>query len=349
MGDLNSVFVGCDVGDKTSEICVLNAEGAVVERKCAPTTLRGLVNSLAKYGRALVVVEVGTHSRWISQALTASGHRVIVANARQVRLIWKNRKKTDKADAYLLARLARFDVSLLAPVQHRSQAAQVDLAALRSRDALVRARVHLINHVRGMLKPNGIKATTCSTSAFAERVTEQVPAELVPALGPVLKVLGELNAQIAAQDKQIEQLAAACPIATRLSQIGSVGALTALAYRLTLEDPTRFKKSRVVASFVGLTPAKDQSGQRDPQKRISKAGDPFLRRLLVQCAHHLLGWQGRDCDIRRWGLGLAERGGKAGKKRAVVAVARKLAVVMHRVWVSGDAYQPFRDHAPQSA
>lgn len=341
MGDRNTVFVGCDVGDKLTEICVLNAAGGVVERRQARTTVTGITKPLMGYRRATVVIEAGTHSRWIEEALIAGGHQVVVANARQVQLIWKRRKKTDKADALLLARLARVDLSLLAPVRHRSRTAQIDLAALRSRDILVRMRTSLVNHVRGMLKPFGIKPVECSTNAFPERVAETVPSELVPALEPVLSVLRELNAQIARHDRQVEQLAAASPITLRLSQVHGVGELTALAFRLTIDDPSRFKKSRVVAAFLGMTPAKDQSGESDPQKRITKAGNPFLRRLLVQCAHRLLGRFGGDCELRRWGLRLAERGGKAAKKRATVAVARKLAVLLHRIWVTGELYEPF--------
>lgn len=341
MGDRNTVFVGCDVGEKLSELCVLDSSGAVVERRQVRTTAHGIAKPLGRYRKAIVVIEVGVHSRWIEEVLTGAGHQVIVANARQVKLIWKRRKKTDKTDALLLARLARVDKTLLAPVQHRSRAAQLDLATLRSRDVLVRVRTTLFNHVRGMLKPFGIKPVHCAPSALPERVTNEIPPALIPALEPVLNVLRELNTQIATHDRQVNQLAAACPTTVRLSQVDSVGVLTALAYRLTLEDPSKFKKSRNVAAFLGMTPAKDQSGESDPQKRISKAGDPFLRRLLVQCAHNLLGPFGPDCDLRRWGLRLAEHGGRAGKKRATVAVARKLSVVLHRLWVSGEPYQRF--------
>jgi transposase len=346
MRDRNAVFVGCDVGDKKSEICVLDEVGAVVDRRQLQTTSGALKKALAKHVPAVVAIEVGTHSRWIEEVLLAAGHRVIVANPRQVQLIWKRGKKTDKADALLLARLARVDVTLLAPVHHRSRTSQVDLAAIRSRDVLVQARTKLVNHVRGMLKPFGVRAPSCSTNAFPDRVVAEIPTELVPALMPVVEVLRGVNEQIAAHDRQIEQLAASCPVTTHLAEVDSIGALTALAFRLTVEDPAKFKKSRVVPAFLGLTPAKDQSGHADPQKRISRAGDPLLRRLLVQCAQNLLGHGGRDCDIRRWGLRIAERGGgKNAKKRAIVAVARKLAVVLHRIWVSGEAYHSFHPNA----
>lgn len=340
MADPNAVFVGCDLGDKQSEMCVVDQTGAVVETKRVRTTKQALVQALRKYGRAQVVVEAGTHSRWVEDALTSAGHQVVVANPRQIQLIWGRRKKTDRSDAMVLARLARFDLTLLAPVHQRSRGAQVDLASLRSRDILVSVRTKLVNHVRGLLKQFGVRMESCSTGAFASRAGEVVPAELKPALDPVLEALGAVTEQIALYDRQVQQLVKAYPAATRLAQIDGVGPVTALAFRLTIEEPAKFKKSRVVAAFLGLVPAKDQSGASDPQKHITKAGNPFLRRLLVQCAHRLLGAFGPDCDLRRWGLTLCTRGGPAGRKRAIVAVARKLAVVMHRVWVTGRPYDP---------
>jgi transposase len=240
----------------------------------------------------------------------------------------------------LLARLARLDLSLLAPVQQRSRSAQVDLASLRSRDILVSVRTKLVNHVRGLLKQFGVRVESRSTPAFARQARKVIPAELRPALVPVLETLDGVSEQIALHDRQVEQLLKASPIATRLAQIDGVGPITALTFRLTIDEPAKFKKSRLVAAFLGLVPAKDQSGASDPQKHITKAGNPFLRRLLVQCAHRLLGPFGPECDLKRWGLTLCARGGPAGKKRAIVAVARKLAVMMHRVWITGRPYDP---------
>src|SRR5512133_3107542 len=284
MKERNTVFVGCDVSDKTSEICVLDSAGAVLERRSARTTVKGLVGCLKRYSKATVAIEVGTRSRWIETSLEAAGHAVIVANPRQVRLIWKRGKKTDRTDALLLARLARVDRSLLAPVQHRSRTAQVDLASIRSRDLLVCTRTKLFNHVRGTLKPFGVAPVRCTPSAFPDRVAEEIPPELAPALEPVLKVLRILNAQIASHDRQIAELALACPVATRLAEVDSVGMLTALAFRLTVDDPSKFKRSRVVPAFLGLTPAKDQSGDSDPQRGISKTGVLTRGGLLMEAA-----------------------------------------------------------------
>jgi len=342
MGERTTVFVGCDVGDKFTDICVLDGDGAVLETTRVRTTRSSLEGHLKGYERARVVLEVGTHSRWIAAALGEKGHEVIVANPRQVQLIWKRPRKTDRTDALLLARLGRMDVELLAPVHHRSREAHVDLACLRARDQLVGSRTKLVNHVRGALKPFGLRVADCSTDTFADRAQEVVPPELVPALGPMLDVIRLLTTQIGAHDKQVEQLAKTVyPEAKRCSQVFGVGTLTALAFQLTLDDPSRFKKSRFVAAFLGLTPGQDQSGDSDPQQHITKAGDRFTRKLLVECANRILSPRAsHDSDLRTWGLKLAERGGKNGRKRAVVAVARKLAVLLHRLWLTGREYQP---------
>ncbi len=338
----NTVYVGCDLSDKFSEWCVLDDRGAVIESRRTRTTRHAMATCLAKYPNALVVIEAGVHARWVEEVLTEAGHHVIVANPRKVRLIWKRGMKNDRSDALMLARLGRFDPALLAPVQHRSRAAQIDLASLRSRDILVSARTKLINHVRGTLKPFGSRVESCTAEAFPDVVEEILPAELLAALGPVLRVLAELNEQIAAHDRQVEQLAASYSEVARFREVEGVGVITAVAYRLTIEEPRRFKKSRLVPAFLGLVPGKDQSGDSDPQRHITKTGDGLLRKLLVQCAHRLLGPFGDDCDLRRWGLRLAERGGANGRKRAIVAVARKLAVVLHAIWLSGEHFRRFQ-------
>jgi transposase len=345
-----TTFVGLDVSDRFTEMCVLDDKGAVVERDRIRTTKGGLGKRLSKLRDARIILEVGTHSRWMAEIIGGLGHEVVVANPRQLRLIWQRRTKTDRSDALVLARLGRLDVQLLAPIQHRSHGAQVDLACARSRDILVRHRAHLISHVRGMLKPFGHRVPDCGSTRFVEQAEAAVPAELLPALGPVLAVLRTLNEQIASQDKQIEHLARTVhPVTARLTQVAGVGDLTALAYLLTIEDPTRFKKSRFAASFLGLVPGKGQSGERDPQQHITKTGDPFVRRLLVQCAQYTLGPLSPDSDLKRWGLALSARGGANAKKRAIVAVARKMAVLLHRLWLSGQAYRPLGfGHAAQT-
>ncbi len=337
-----TVFAGCDLGDKFTEVAVLDVKGAVVEAVRIRTSRAALEKQFSKFKSARVVLEVGVHSRWVSEVLERLGHEVIVANPRQVHLIWKRRMKTDRSDAMILARLGRLDVSLLAPVQHRSRTAQVDLAAIRSRDVLVGARTKLMNHLRGTLKQFGIAIPKGSGGpSMARHVGESIPPELLPALGPVVEALSVMNQEIERHEEQITRLAThVYPHVARMMQIDGVAELTALTFALTIEDPHRLKKSRFAGPFLGLTPGKEQSGDSDPQKRITKAGDPLVRRLLVQRAHHILGPFGKDSDLRRWGLRLAERGGANAKKRAIVAVARKLAVLMHRLWLTGERYVP---------
>jgi transposase len=193
-----------------------------------------------------------------------------------------------------------------------------------------------------MVKSFGKRLPRCSTESFAKKVRPKLPAALRPALEPILDSIQELSARIRSYEREIERLAEeGYPETQPLRQIKGVGALTALAYVLTLEDPGRFSVSREVGPCLGLLPRRDQSGEHDPQRQITKTGDAFLRRLLVGSAHYILGPFGQDSHLRRWGLRLAERGGKHAKKRAVVAVARKLAVLLHKLWVSGEDYHPF--------
>jgi transposase len=260
-----------------------------------------------------------------------------------VRMIYDNNNKNDRVDARTLARLARVDTELLHPVRHRSVEAQADLAVLRARDCLVNLRTKLVNTVRGMVKTFGCRLPGSSPESFPRKVRSQIPAALQSALLPLLEQMEMLTTQIRAYDKQVEQLARTKYPQTKLiRQIRGVGALTSLAFVLTLDDPHRFHKSRDVGSYLGLRPRRDDSGQSRPQLSITKAGNHFLRRLLVGCAHYTLGHFGVDSDLRRWGQSLMARGGKNAKKRAVVAVARKLAVLMRSLWVNGAVYEPLR-------
>ena len=331
--------IGCDLGDKRSEICVLDEAGNVKVRTSVRTTRAWLVGFF-KRAPAHVVIEVGTHSRWVSELLRELGHRVTVANPRRVKLISESDNKTDRHDAELLARLGRSDVKLLAPVKHRTAQAQADLAVAKARDVLVATRTKLVNHVRGSVKSFGERLPKCSAASFARQTRDLVPGMLKPALEPIYETLDKIDEQIKEQDKLIERVAKRYADVDVISQPAGVGVLTALVYLLTIEDKNRFAKSRMAGAFLGLRPRKSKSGDGDPQLRITKTGDPFVRRLLVNAANYIMGPFGQDSDLRRWGLELAKRGGKNAKKRAKVAVARKLAVLMHRLWVTGEVYEP---------
>lgn len=336
-----SLTIGLDLGDKHTEACVLDADGEVVETFRVHTTPVALDRALSRFEVSRVVLEVGTHSPWVSRRVTAAGHEAIVANPRRVRLIAENDSKNDRFDAELLARLGRLDPSLLSPIVHRGEQAQRDLVLIRARDGLVRARSQLINQVRGFAKSLGSRCPASSTEAFAKRVRARLPDDLFPGLETMLGMIEQLTAEIRSMDRKVERLCEErYPETAVLRQIKGVGAITALCFVLTLEDPHRFAKSRSVGAYLGLRSRQRDSGDQRPQLRITKAGDALLRRLLVTAAHYVLGPFGPDTELRRFGLRLAERGGTSAKKRAVVAVARRLAVLLHRLWMTGEVYQP---------
>jgi transposase len=339
-----SMTIGLDVSDQYSQLCALDADGVIAEEGRVRTSPLAIRTRFRGVERARIALEVGTHSAWIARLLTELGHEVLVANPRKLRGIYQNERKSDKVDAEWLARVARLDPKLLAPITHRGPQAQADLALVRARQAVIRTRTLLVNHVRGAVKSCGARLPKVTADAFAKKVIGAIPTPLNEALMPILQAIGTLTATITEYDKRIVQLCRKnYPHTARLSQVTGVGPITVLTYVLTLEDPDRFKKSRDVGAFLGLTTRRSQSGDRDPELRITKTGDPYLRCLLVQCAQYILGPFGTDSDLRRWGLALAERGRKNAKKRAVVAVARKLAVLLHRLWVTGDVYVPLRN------
>jgi transposase len=276
--------------------------------------------------------------------LEECGHEVLVANARKLRLIYANKGKTDEVDAENLARLARVDPKLLYPLKHRGEDSQAHMAIIRSREALVGSRTQLVNHVRGAVKSFGARLPKCPARSFHKRAAEHIPEALGPALEPILEQIGSLTERICQYDRKLETVCEEhYPETQLLRQLEGIGPLTALTFVLTLEDPYRFKKSHSVGAYLGLVPARDQSGERDPQKRISKEGDQMLRKLLVGSAHYVLGPFGSDSDLRRHGQKIAARGGKNAKKRAAVAVARKLCVLLHHLWVTGELYDPLHD------
>ena len=335
--------VGLDLGDRHCEICALDREGDVVERGKVRTEEVALRRRFRGMEHVRIVLEVGTHSPWISRILSELGHEIIVANPRKLRLIYENPRKTDRADAEYLARVGRMDPELLAPVTHGGRQAQADRGVLRARQQLVRIRAKLINHVRGAVKSWGERLPNCGAATFAKRVDGVIPEALRPALEPLVRQIGTITEEIKTFDQQIERLCEVSYPETRLlRQVPGVGPKTSLGFILTVEDPDRFKRSRDVGPYLGLVPRQDDSGSRERRGRITKTGDKMCRRLLVQSAHYILGPFGPDCDLRKWGEQIAERGEARGKKHAAVAVARKLAVLLHRLWVTGEVYEPLR-------
>ncbi len=333
--------IGIDIGDRVTHVAVIDSSGEWQESTAMPTTPAAFRRAFAAYEGSRVVLEVGTHSPWISRLLAERGFDVVIANPRRVRLIAAAQRKTDGVDAEFLARLGRVDPRLLAPIRHRDRQAQADLVLLRTRDGLVEARTKLINMVRGQAKSLGLRLPGCSADAFHRRVRPLMSEEEVPGMDAVLETIEHLTARIRELDRRIDSIARThYPETQLLRQIAGVGPLTALCFVLTIEDPSRFTRSREVGAYLGLVPKQRDSGDRQPQLGISKSGDPMLRRLLAGSARYILGPFGPDTDLRAFGLKLSASGGLAARNRAAVAVARKLAILLHRMWVTGEFYQP---------
>jgi len=332
--------VGLDLGDKSSRYCILDEAGEVVNEDQVPTTKAGLDSLFAKMPASRIALEVGTHSPWVSRHLASMGHEVIVANAHKVKLITQSVRKNDRMDARQLARLARVDPKLLSPIRHRGEQAQRDLAVIRARAELLAARTKLINSARGLVKPMGERLKQCDADQVGTGLGESLSEGARAVIGPLLKAVEALSEQLGKYEEQIDGMAKRYPEVKVLQQVYGVGPLIAMTYVLTLEDAGRFAHSREVGPYLGLTPKQRDSGDSQPELGISKAGDGLLRSLLVQGAHCMLRKKAPESDLRAWGLGKMGSGGKRAKKRAIVAVARRLAVLLHHLWATGEVYDP---------
>jgi transposase len=340
--------IGIDLGDRDSAYCVLGSDGSILEQGSVQMD-RAAIEKLFGGGQAgRAVIEASSQSQWVARFLIQLGHEVIVANPRQVHLISKSDRKSDRNDALLLARLGRFDPELLRPTSTRSEASAAVRALLRARNQLVATRTRLVNLVRFEGKVVGVRIPTCSAESFHRRARPGLPDGLRGALEPLLDVLAEIQLRISAYDREVIRLCSKeYPVTTVLRQVKGVGALVALTYVVALDDPKRFERSRSVGAFAGLVPRSYQSGERDPQLRITKAGDRDLRRLLVGAAAYVMRKASPECDLKRYGLRVAKGNSTRDRARARVAVARKLAVLLHRLWISGEVYDP--DHALRRA
>lgn len=332
--------IGMDLGDKHHVTVVLDeSTGNEVEKGRVVNTAKQVQRYFSRFPESAVVMEAGTHSAWIARLLRGMGHEVRVGNPRKLRAIWDADDKSDERDARILALMYRLEPRLLHEVFHRGESAQIDLEMIKARNQLVACRSKLINHIRGVVKGVGARLPSCSAEVFVRRAREQMPEGLDASLGGLFSVLEELTKQIRFHDGMIKTISEKkYPETEFLRQVPGVGPVTALAYVLTIEEPERFEKSRSAGAFLGLTPRRDQSGDTDKQLRITKAGNTYMRKLLVGCAQYILGPFGPESDLRCLGQRIAARGGKNAKKRAVVAVARKLAVLLHRLWSDRSEY-----------
>src|ERR1700689_2973785 len=338
--------IGIDLGDVWSHYCTLNEDGQVVDRGGFRTTPKDIEKWFIDVPHARLAMEAGVHSIWIREQLQQLGHEVIVANVRELRAISHSDRKSDQVDAEKLARYARLDPNILRPIAHRTVAQQEALTLIRARALLVRLRTAAVNAVRGLTKACGYRMPASATTCFAQRSLAVMPPGLAQALGPVLQQIAEMTVKIKQYDRQIQQLGQTeYPETQALLKVHGVGHLTALTFVLTLGSKERFGRSRDVGCYLGLRPRRSQSGDHDPQLGITHAGNAYLRSLLIECSNHILRPHGKDSALRQWGLHLAARGGKQAKSKAVVAVARKLAVLLHRLWSTQEPYVPFYEQA----
>ncbi len=331
-----------DLGDKLSEVCILDEEGEVLLRQRIPTSCVALEKLLGGLPPMRIALETGGQTNWVRRRLAAMGHEALVANAKRLKLIWDTHSKDDRRDALFLATIALRWPELLHAVKPRSLESEHNRAMLRSRACLVDGRVKLMNNVRGVLKSLGVRLPKPGIEAFVRRVLEKIPAELREQLEPMLRVIEQMSAQIRVYDKQVLELSHERyrEQTKRLLSVRGVGPLTALTFVLELDgDVARLSNSRAAGAVVGLRPSRKESGESKPELGITKTGNRMLRRYLVQCAHYVLGRNGLDCALKRWGLKLAGTS-KRGKKRAAVAVARKLAVLLHTLWRTDEDFDP---------
>lgn len=340
--------IGLDLGNTQSDYCIVDKDAEVVARGKVKTYREALASFLSAYPGALVVCEVGGHSRWVQKLVNSLPLRIIVANARQIALINKSHRKNDKRDAELLATVGACMPRMLQQVIHKGDEHYTDLAVLETRNMLTAERTKMTNRIKGLCKAQGEPLTIRGGRAFHKKAPDHIPEALRPGTDPLLAVLEKIDEQIAAINKVLDAMAERYPVTEKLRQISGVGIQTALTFVLTICDSSRFSNSRDVAPYLGLVPRQRASGNCDPQLSISKAGDVNLRRLLVLCSHYILN-RGQDCHLRRWGLALCERGGKNAKKRACVAVARKLSVLMLALWKSTEDYDPMRNVSESAA
>ena len=346
--------IGVDLGSERSAYCELNEAGEVVAEDWVLTTRPSL---RAQFGHAevkgRVVLEACGLSSWVSEELVAMGYEVVVANPSKVPLIGSNHKKNDQTDAHLLARLGRADTELLAPVTPLGTQAHLARSTVRLRRLAIDARVKLINAARGLARTMGYPIPAGKADDLTERARKYLRAQGEPAveilkmLEPLFFGIEGLEASERRYDVMLRQLQQRpeYQASKNLETVPGVGLVTAMAFVLTIGDPARFTESRDVAAYVGLTPKRKQSGISDPQLGISKAGDGYLRSLLVECAHRILQDRSPASTLRTWGRELAKRGGKRGKRKAIVAVARKLAVILHRLWLTQQPFQAYPERA----
>lgn len=351
MDDSNRLAIGIDVSDRTAQVCVLGRAGILEEFRIPldEPSLRTRV-PFVEPQRGVVVFETGGRAAWMKRVFTKLGMRCVVADARKLSAISTSPTKTDRNDARVLARLGMADdlmgaggpeaERLLHDTYVRPPELQRIYERLRVRDQLVTRRGDFIRQVRSIVKGTGSTLRGGAADAFHRR-REEVGEDVRDVVDPLFDVVGSCTEAIDRIDARLTDIARGIPAVVRLLGVSGVGPITSLAFYAVIADPTRFSNIRDVGAYLGMVVRRDQSGKLDPALGISKCGNGFMRRLLVQCAAYILGPFGKDCALRTWGLKYISEKGDRSKKKARVAVARKLAVQLASIWKNERTWKAF--------
>src|SRR6266699_160928 len=332
-------YVGLDVSLKRTSICVVGRTGKVLCEgtvNSAPEAIVGFVKSKAA-GAVRIGLETGPMSTWLWTEIKALGLPVICIDARHAKAVLKMQiNKSDRNDAMGIARIMQ--CGWYKEVRVKGLDSHAIKAVLVSRALLVKIKRDLENQIRGLLKNLGLVIGQAKMNVFVVRATELIEhrPELVAAVEPLLKVREGVEKQITDLDRKVMRLARNDVQVRRFVTAPGIGPITALCYLATIDDPTRFKRPRSVGDYVGLTSRRYASGEVDWTGRISKCGDPMLRSYLYEAAGVLLTRVAKWSVLKAWGMRVAKR---SGLRKAKVAVARKLAVILHRMWIDGTEFK----------
>lgn len=332
-------FVGLDVSQKITAVCIVDGAGTRLWRGQCLSTPEQIETTVCQHADKDVRlgIETGPMTTWLVHELRSRGLDVVCLDARHARAALKMQlNKTDANDAEGLAQIMRTgwfrSVHVKSFETHRAR------ALLGARAQLVGMTTRLSNHIRGVLKTFGLLPGAMRGLPFDRRVEALLErrADVTPVVLPMLDAWRQLRVQISAFDKAVREIVKASPTCRLLMTVPGIGALTGLAYVSTVEDPDRFRQSRAVGAHCGLTPRQYQSGQIDRSGRISRCGDVLIRTMLYEAASVILTRLKRACGLKDWAEAIAKR---AGHGKARVALARKLAVILHSIWRSGEPYR----------
>lgn len=335
-------YAGIDVSLKESSVCVVDGSGRIVREAKAASDPEALARFLGSCGVEItrVGLEAGPLSQWLHAGLSAAGYSVVLLETRLVKRVLSARPvKTDRKDARGIAELLR--LGWFQAVHCKSASAQEQRALLAARK-LLQSKLHAVEmSLRGLLRGFGLKVGRTTRRGFEGRVRELVAehAGLQRITEALLSARGELLRQFVVLDRQVHTMARGDARVRQLMTTPGVGTLVALTFVAAIDDPRRFRSSKMVGAHFGLTPKRDQSGERDVSGRISKIGDSTVRTALYEAANVILTRPVKGSGLKRWGLAVARR---SGMRKAKVAVARKLAVILHRMWIDGTAFDPGR-------